>query len=257
MTLTRRTLLAASPALIAPSFAPSFAHAGPRVRAVLELFTSQGCSSCPPADRLAAELATDPTLLVVSRPVDYWDNLGWKNSLAQHAFTERQIAYARQRGDGEVYTPQIVVDGKGHAVGSDRDGIEALYGALPLSVVVANGTARVEGGAPGTVLVWWLLGQRTVAIGRGENARAHVTYTNVVLAERALGSSAGEFENLRPRHAASRGGPGRRRRAGRRRGASGCHSGWQSCHTPPLTLAHAERSRQSDVPRSPASLGGN
>ena len=187
MTLTRRILLAATPALIVPTLA----RAEPKVRAVLELFTSQGCSSCPPADRLAAELATDPTLLVVSRPVDYWDNLGWKDSLAQHAFTERQIAYARQRGDGEVYTPQVVVDGRGHAVGSDRDGIESLYGTLPVSVAVSNGIARIDGGAPGTVLVWWLLGQRTVAIGRGENARAHVTYTNVVLAERAIGSSSG------------------------------------------------------------------
>ena len=186
MNLSRRSLLAAVPSLAAS------AQSDPRPRAVLELFTSQGCSSCPPADRLAAELAQDPTLLVVSRPVDYWDRLGWRDSLAQHAFTERQEAYARIRGDDEVYTPQMVVDGRRHAVGSDRSGILELAGdRLPVVVDLGrDGVARVSGKAfadGATVSVWWLLRSRAVSIGRGENAHASVTYTNVVLAERPIG----------------------------------------------------------------------
>src|ERR1700680_3484388 len=77
-------------------------------RAVVELFTSQGCSSCPPADKLIGELAGDPSLVVMSIPIDYWDYLGWKDTLASPRNTARQKAYARVRGDGQVYTPQAL-----------------------------------------------------------------------------------------------------------------------------------------------------
>ena len=93
-------------------------------RAVIELFTSQGCSSCPPADKLAGELAQDPSLLVMSLPVDYWDYLGWKDTLANPGHTKRQRAYSKTRGDREVYTPQVVVNGMAHVLGSDRSAIE-------------------------------------------------------------------------------------------------------------------------------------
>ncbi|MFA5901771.1 MAG: DUF1223 domain-containing protein, partial [Hyphomicrobium sp.] len=94
-------------------------------RTVLELFTSQGCSSCPPADRLFEKLAHDPKFIVMSLPVDYWDRLGWKDTFAKHAFTERQRAYAGVRGDGQVYTPQVVINGSEHANGASRMGIDA------------------------------------------------------------------------------------------------------------------------------------
>src|ERR1700737_2271976 len=98
------------------------AHA--QTRAVVELFTSQGCSSCPPADKLIGELASDPSLVVMSIPIDYWDYLGWKDTLASPRNTARQKAYARARGDGQVYTPQAVVNGSVHALGSDKAAIE-------------------------------------------------------------------------------------------------------------------------------------
>src|SRR5437763_3986891 len=98
------------------------AHADPR--AVVELFTSQGCSSCPPADRILGELAKDPSVIAVSLPIDYWDYLGWKDTLAESRFTARQKAYSQMRGDREVYTPQVVVNGAVHVLGSDREGIE-------------------------------------------------------------------------------------------------------------------------------------
>ena len=98
----------------------SSAAMGAEPRAVIELFTSQGCSSCPPADKLAGELAQDPSLLVMSLPIDYWDYLGWKDTLANPGHTKRQRAYSKARGDREVYTPQVVVNGMAHVLGSDR-----------------------------------------------------------------------------------------------------------------------------------------
>src|ERR1035438_3661050 len=93
-------------------------------RAVVELFTSQGCSSCPPADKIIGELAKDPSVIALSMPIDYWDYLGWKDTLADARFSARQKAYSRMRGDRDVYTPQVVVNGSIHVVGSDRAGIE-------------------------------------------------------------------------------------------------------------------------------------
>jgi len=94
------------------------AHADPR--AVVELFTSQGCSSCPPADKIIGELAKDPSVIAMSMPIDYWDYLGWKDTLADARFSARQKAYSQVRGDREVYTPQAVVNGEVHVIGSDR-----------------------------------------------------------------------------------------------------------------------------------------
>src|SRR5690348_5735574 len=98
------------------------AHADPR--AVVELFTSQGCSSCPPADKIIGELAKDPNVIALSMPIDYWDYLGWKDTLADSRFSARQKAYSQMRGDRDVYTPQVVVNGSAHVIGSDRAAIE-------------------------------------------------------------------------------------------------------------------------------------
>src|SRR6201987_1625327 len=99
------------------------ANADPR--AVVKLFPSQGCSSCPPADKIIGELAKDPSVIALSMPIDYWDYLGWKDTLADARFSARQKAYSQMRGDREVYTPQVVVNGSVHVVGSDRAGIES------------------------------------------------------------------------------------------------------------------------------------
>src|SRR6201981_2801086 len=101
---------------------PVAAHGEPR--AVIELFTSQGCSSCPAADKLLGELSRDPSLVTMSLPVDYWDYLGWKDTLALHGHSDRQRAYAETRGDRAVYTPQVVVNGVVHVLGSDKAAIE-------------------------------------------------------------------------------------------------------------------------------------
>ena len=93
-------------------------------RAVVELFTSQGCSSCPPADKVIGDLAKDPSVIALSMPIDYWDYLGWKDTLADSRFSARQKAYSLMRGDRDVYTPQAVVNGEAHVIGSDRSEIE-------------------------------------------------------------------------------------------------------------------------------------
>ena len=100
------------------------APASAEPRAVIELFTSQGCSSCPAADKLLGELSRDPSLVTMSLAVDYWDYLGWKDTLALHGHSNRQRAYAEARGDREVYTPQVVVNGVVHVLGSDKAAIE-------------------------------------------------------------------------------------------------------------------------------------
>src|ERR1700685_771241 len=114
----------ASASLIAGLLITTYGIARAEPRALLELFTSQGCSSCPAADKLLGDLASDPTLIALSDPIDYWDYLGWKDTLASPAHSARQRAYARMRGDRQVYTPQIVVNGSTHVLGSDRPAVE-------------------------------------------------------------------------------------------------------------------------------------
>src|SRR3954451_3040221 len=89
-------------------------------RAVIELFTSQGCSSCPPADKVLGELARDPSVIALSLPVDYWDYLGWKDTLADSRFTARRRAYSSARGDRESYRPQPGLNARGSVIASDR-----------------------------------------------------------------------------------------------------------------------------------------
>src|SRR5256885_10189363 len=119
----QRRRVASSLAVIASAMLTSVV-ASAEPRAVIELFTSQGCSSCPPADKLAGELARDPSLVVMSLPIDYWDYLGWKDTVALPGHTNRQRAYSKSRGDREVYTPQVVVNGIKHVLGSDKQAIE-------------------------------------------------------------------------------------------------------------------------------------
>ena len=176
-----------------------------RPRAVIELFTSQGCSSCPPADRLMVEMAKDPTLIILSLPVDYWDYLGWKDTLAHASFTYRQKAYSATRGDRQVYTPQAVINGAIHAVGSDRAAIDKAIAASREHSSVLSVDLRIEKtdtglravlpAAPGLTGHLWVLPmvrERAVQIGRGENTGRSVTYANVVRGVTRLGFWSGE-----------------------------------------------------------------
>jgi hypothetical protein len=171
------------------------AHADPR--AVVELFTSQGCSSCPPADKVLGELAKDPSVVALSLPIDYWDYLGWKDTLADARFSARQKAYSRMRGDREVYTPQVVVNGSVHVIGSDWKGIESAIGetrkadgvmSVPVTMTQSGKQITISVAASSTgpaamhgeVWICSISKAVPISIGRGENGGREVTYYNVV-----------------------------------------------------------------------------
>lgn len=196
------------------------AAAGEPVRAVVELYTSQGCASCPPADRLLAELAREPGIVALTLPVTYWDYLGWKDSLGQAAFSERQRAYASARSERQVFTPQAVINGREAVVGSDRAGIERglararTAGGLPVAVHAEEHGERivigVEADPAGRTAEVWLvpvLRSRPVAIGRGENKGRVVVYANVVRGLHRVGPWSGQAARYDvPRDAARAGG---------------------------------------------------
>src|SRR5262249_26139370 len=180
--------------------------------AVTGLVTSQGCSSCPAADKLLAEFQADPSLIPLSLPIDYWDYLGWKDTLAIPGHASRQRAYSQVRGDREIYTPQVVINGIAQAIGSDQAGIENGVAqtrnypstlSVPLEVNVANNRVSVSlptrkhaetGG--GEVWLCALSGSVSVGIARGENRGRTITYTNVVRRWIKLGTWNGKSENF-------------------------------------------------------------
>jgi hypothetical protein len=169
------------------------AHADPR--AVVELFTSQGCSSCPPADKIIGELAKDPDVIAMSMPIDYWDYLGWKDTLADARFSARQRAYSKVRGDRDVYTPQVIVNGSTQVIGSDRtrienainetrkNGLMSVPVTLSLSgkeINVSVAASKAPTVAHGEVWLCSISKAVPISIGRGENRGMEITYHNVV-----------------------------------------------------------------------------
>ena len=183
-------------------------------KTVLELFTSQGCSSCPPADALLARLGKNPDLVTLSYSIDYWNYLGWHDTLSSSANSERQREYARGRGDGKVYTPQIVVNGLAHVNGSNEAAIEmAMRSAaknladvkVPVSMHADGDTLVIGiGAAPEksdkrAATVWLALAKKkaTVAITRGENRGRTLSYHHPVKELTPVGMWNGEAMTLR------------------------------------------------------------
>jgi len=208
--------------LAAPLAATTFADAGLASAAadtaekpcVVELFTSQGCSSCPPADALLGRLARRPGVVALSFSIDYWDYLGWRDTLASPAHSERQRSYARARGDGRVYTPQMVIDGVIHANGGDEQAVLAAVGGARkrLSEVKVPVTTRREGDtlivdigdAPEksdrrSATVWLAIAKEVekVAIQRGENRGREVAYHHPVREFTPIGMWNGEAISLK------------------------------------------------------------
>ena len=181
---------------------------------VVELFTSEGCSSCPPADKLLAELANRPDVLALSFHVDYWDRLGWKDPYSSREATERQNRYATLLDLATVYTPQIVVDGRWQAVGSDRPDVEhAIELArrnrreVPMTLVLDHGRAQIklgpEGDAASAALLLIGFDRRHVsAVKRGENSGQTLAHVDVVrgFEQVARSGSAGEIDVPIPWH---------------------------------------------------------
>jgi hypothetical protein len=159
---------------------------------LVELFTSEGCSSCPPADALLAELASRPDVLALSFHVDYWDRLGWKDPFSSHEATQRQNRYAALLDLATVYTPQIIVDGSWQAVGSDRADVEhALDLArrdrqeVPVTLALEHGQAQIKlgPGSDAAAASFLLIGfdrRHITAVKRGENGGRTLTHIDVV-----------------------------------------------------------------------------
>ncbi len=173
--------------------------------AVLELFTSEGCSSCPAADRVLSEISAEhrANVFPLSFHVDYWDNLGWRDAFGDRAFSARQRRHAEVLGGHRVYTPQVVVNGRAELIGSRRTQIEALVARFveaprnptpTIALSVRKQGEReldvrhhVSGGAAGTQLTLLLVQSRAQShVTRGENASLELTHSNVV---RALASA--------------------------------------------------------------------
>src|SRR5580693_1379536 len=159
---------------------------------LLELFTSEGCSSCPPADALLAELAGRSDVLALSFHVDYWDRLGWKDPFSSPDATRRQHGYADLLGLATVYTPQTVVDGRWQAVGSDRSEVEQALGSsrhnrddVSIALAVDHGRAQITlgqggGGVAATLLLIGFDRRHVSAVARGENGGRTLSYVDVV-----------------------------------------------------------------------------
>lgn len=159
---------------------------------VVELFTSQGCSSCPPADRIMHELAKRDDVIGLALHVDYWDYIGWKDKFAHSAFTKRQKGYARSFGNRSIYTPQMVVNGAADVVGNRpmdvTDAVQA-HGAkgLPVKLTLKRSGDRLTITAPAAsglsdadVILIRYTPSANVQIPRGENAGKTLSYSHIV-----------------------------------------------------------------------------
>jgi hypothetical protein len=171
---------------------------------VVELFTSEGCSSCPPADALLAELAGRPDVLALSFHVDYWDRLGWKDPFSSPDATRRQHGYASLLGLATVYTPQMVIEGRWQAVGSDRNEVEQALGSarrnrdeVPVALAVDHGRAQITLGPGGdgvaaTLLLVGFDRRHVTAVARGENGGRTLSHVDVVRNMEEIGQFDGE-----------------------------------------------------------------
>jgi hypothetical protein len=197
------TLLATLPMIgAAPASGPT----------VVELFTSQGCSSCPPADLAVGAVADRPDVIALSFNVTYWNHLGWKDTFSRPEFTARQVAYVRALGHASPFTPQVVAGGRADAVGNTRARVEALIARArtkPLALIeVAGDHVSISSGvAPrGGADVWlvrydprWL----QVPVRAGENGGKTLPQRNVVRELVRLGDWTGAPARCRNRHQGS------------------------------------------------------
>lgn len=196
--------------------APGFAWAQPAARpaqaasrpVILELFTSEGCSSCPPADAIVSELARSrPDLLPLAFHVTYWNNLGWQDPFSFQAATDRQRRYVAASVSPNVYTPAMVVDGRRDVVGSDRPAVEAALArakaevttAAPVAVTRVGDTLKITVGAgagAGNVLLLGYDRQHQTHVGHGENSGRTLLEANIVRSISVAGAWKGQALQL-------------------------------------------------------------
>lgn len=172
---------------------------------VVELFTSQGCEKCPPANMLMEDLSRDKTVVSLSWHVDYWDFMGWQDTMANPEFTERQKAYNEALGRKGVYTPQAIINGRRQVAGSNKmDLYEIIHDSkasdeMPVTVtfegnlssleIKMNGPETAEGAV---IKIIWLKSLQRIKISDGKNAGKTITYVNVVKNVKNIGVFQGE-----------------------------------------------------------------
>lgn len=196
-----KKVLFAAAALASAGAVPALA-ASPTV---VELYQSQGCSSCPPAIANVNALAGQSNVLALTFAVTYWDRLGWKDTFAKPAFTSRQYAYAHGLNHASVYTPQVVVNGRSDLTGIERrELVSAISHAAPLSgpdIAVDGSTVSISAGPSHTATDVWLVryDPRTlsVKVGAGENGGVTIAHRNVVRDLVRLGAWHGAAQNYR------------------------------------------------------------
>lgn len=193
----------------APSLAPE-AKAAPAASgadaahpAVIELYQSQGCSSCPPALAVLDQIADRPDVLALNFAVTYWDQLGWKDIYARREYTARQWAYSRAQGRGNVQTPQLIVNGRAAVLGSRQGEVEQAIARFPRpagpEISVKGATVTVAAAPTGKPATVWLVAYdpRNVAVPvrAGENSGRTLPHRNIVKQLVALGSWTGKAAN--------------------------------------------------------------
>ena len=176
---------------------------------VVELFTSQGCSSCPPADALFAELAAKEDIVALAYHVNYWDYLGWQDTLSRKENTERQYDYMRAFGNRSVYTPQAVINGRSHVNGASRKDVDGALARMDrtgegmrvgIKVSRTNDRVMIDAGDAGNgprdahVVIVYFDPPQTIEIAKGENSGRSMTYWNAVTGIQTAGMWHGEAQ---------------------------------------------------------------
>lgn len=185
---------------------PLQAADGPK--GVVELFTSQGCSSCPPADAAFRKLVNQGDVIALAYHVDYWNYLGWADTLSSKENTERQYGYARTMGRSNVYTPQAIVNGRGHLAGADLSGINSKIDTfssegngltVPISAAMRGDELEIKIGAgqgKANVVMVYFDKEKTIDVEKGENSGQKISYLHSVTNVETVGMWDGKATSL-------------------------------------------------------------
>ncbi|MGG7580148.1 DUF1223 domain-containing protein [Rhizobium sp. Nf11,1] len=190
------------------AFAGSLHAEDGKPRGVVELFTSQGCSSCPPADAAFRKLVNQGDVIALAYHIDYWNYLGWADTLSSKENTERQYGYARTMGRSNVYTPQAIVNGRGHLAGADLTGINSkidTYSSegngltVPISAAMRGDELEIKIGAgqgKANVVMVYFDKEKTIEVEKGENSGKKISYLHSVTNVETVGMWDGKATSL-------------------------------------------------------------
>ncbi|TBD06789.1 thioredoxin family protein [Rhizobium beringeri] len=177
-------------------------------KGVVELFTAQGCSSCPPADAAFRKLVNQGDVIALAYHVDYWNYLGWADTLSSKENTERQYGYARTMGRSNVYTPQAIVNGRGHLAGADLNGINSKIDTfssegngltVPISAAMRGDELEIKIGAgqgKANVVMVYFDKEKTIDVEKGENSGQKISYLHSVTNVETVGMWDGKATSL-------------------------------------------------------------